>query len=148
VAIRVKDLSQSANKWAANAGNAAAEFAQNAQAAAETWAANTAAAANNYHQAVSASAVKDRFRRGVQRAGAAKFSRKIAAVAQSRYSTGVSEGLDDWRTGFEPYASTLAGLTLPARRPRGDVANLQRVAAVASALNARRLALLGSGSGA
>lgn len=144
MAIRVKDLAGSASRWASRAGGAAGEYSTEAQAAGERWASNTGASAQTYFQAVSSAGIQDRFRRGVQRAGASKYTRKIADVGQSRYSTGVQAAIDDWRAGFEPFASTIAGLTLPPRRPRGDPGNIERVRVIASALNARRLAALGS----
>ncbi len=146
MAIRVKDLSSSAQRWSSRAQGAAGDYATEAGAAGERWQTNTGAAAPVYFQAVSSAGIQDRYRRGVQRAGAAKYTRKIADVGQTRYSQGVGAATDDWRTGFEPYASTIAGLTLPGRRPRGDPGNIERVRVVATALNARRLALLGGTS--
>ncbi len=144
MAIRVKDLAGSAQRWTSRASGAATEYASEAAAAGERWASNTAGASQTYFQAVSASGIQDRFRRGVQRAGAAKYTRKIADVGQSRYTTGVQAATEDWRAGFEPFATTIAALTLPPRRPRGDPGNIERVRVVAQALNARRLAALGA----
>lgn len=146
-AIKVKDISKSAVKWTENAGRAAGEFAINAEAAAEEWARNTAAAADTYHQAVTAPGVKERFRRGAVRAGAAKFARKIRDVARDRFGPGVAAAQSDYQAGAEPFFSTLAALTLSPRKPRGDPANYNRVMEVGKALNAKRLALLGAGGG-
>lgn len=142
--VRVKDLGSSAQRWSSRATGAAGDYATEAAAAGDRWQTNTGAAAATYFQAVSSAGVQDRFRRGVQRAGAAKYTRKIADVGQSRYSTGVQAATDDWRSGFEPFAQTISGLTLPPRRPRGDPGNIERVRVVSQALNARRLANLGS----
>jgi len=146
-AIKVKDISASTTKWSENAGRAAAEFATNAEAAAELWAGNTARAADPFHQAITAPNMKERFRRGVVRAGAAKFARKIREVGRDRFGPGVAAAVDDYKVGAEPYFSTLAALTLSARKPRGDPANYNRVMEVGKALNAKRLALLGAGGG-
>lgn len=144
MAIRVKDLAGSAQRWSQRATGAASEYASEAAAAGDRWQTNTAGAASVYQQAVSAAGIIDRFRRGVQKAGAAKYTRKIADVGQARYSQGVQAATDDWRSGFEPFAATIAALTLPQRRPRGDPGNIERVRVVATALNTRRLANLGS----
>ena len=146
-AIKVKDIAVSAGKWTENAGRAAGEFAANAEASAEAWARNTAAASDTYGSAISAPGIKTRFQRGVTRAGAAKFARKIRDVARDRFGPGVAAAQTDYQAGAEPYFSTLAGLTLSARRPRGDPANYNRVQEVGKALNAKRLALLGGGGG-
>lgn len=146
MAIRVKDLNTSAAKWARNAAGASAEYAENAEAAASAWEQNTANAAPIYRQAVSAAGIEDRFRRGVTRAGAEKYARRVRDLGGSRYSSGVANAENDWNTGFAPYAQTIAGLTLPGRRPRGDPGNLLRVQAVANALHAKRISLLGGSS--
>ena len=146
-AIKVKNIGASTTKWAENAGRAATEFGANAEAAAAEWATRTVASADNFGQAISAPGIKERFRRGVARAGAAKFARKVRDVGQARFGPGVAAAVSDYTAGAEPYFSTLAALTLSARKPRGDPANYNRVQEVGKALNAKRLALLGSGGG-
>ena len=147
MAIKVKAIEASVAKWSDNASRASAEMATNAEAAADEWARNTAASADNFHQAITAANIKERFRRGVVKAGAAKFARKVRAVAASRFSEGVSAATDDYKAGAEPYFSTLASITLSARKPRGDPSNYRRVEEIGKALNAKRLALLGGGGG-
>ncbi len=143
MAITVKPIEASATKWMDNAGRAATEFAANAAAGAAKWASNTAAAADTFGQAISAPGIKNRFRSGVVKAGAAKFARKIAEVAKDRFGPGVAAAQGDYKTGVEPYFSTIAGLSLSARKPKGDPANYKRVEEVGKALNAKRLAMLG-----
>ena len=145
MAIKVKDITSSSLKWTENAGRAAEEFATNAEAGAEAWARNTAAAVDTYGQAIAAPGIKNRFRTGVVKAGAAKFARKIRDVARDRFGPGVAAAQSDYQAGAEPYFSTLAALTLAARKPRGDPANYNRVQEVGKALNAKRLAMLGGG---
>lgn len=145
--IKVKAVEASTTKWSENAGRAAAEFADRALAAADDWAKNTQAAAGNFHQAITAPGIQERFRRGVARAGAAKFARKIESVARDRFAPGVAAATTDYHTGVEPYFSTIAALTLSPRKPRGDPANYRRVEEIGKALNAKRLAMLGGGGG-
>jgi len=145
MAIKVKDIAASTTKWSENASRSAGEFAVNAEASAELWAGNTARAADTFHQAITSPNMKERFRRGVARAGAAKFARKIRDVGRDRFGPGVAAATDDYKVGSEPYFSTIAALTLSARKPRGDPANYNRVMEVGKALNAKRLALLGGG---
>lgn len=143
MAIKVKEAGASATKWAENAGRAAAEYADGAIAGAEDWARATAAAADTFKQAVTAPGIEKRFARGVARAGAAKFARKISDVGRDRFGPGVAAAKSDYSMGVEPYLSTIAALTLAPRKPRGDPANYHRVEQVGKALNAKRLALLG-----
>jgi hypothetical protein len=142
-ALKVKPIEASTAKWSENAGRAAEEFAINAEASADQWATNTAKAADTFGQAISAPGIKERFRKGVTRAGAAKFARKIRDVARDRFAPGVAAAITDYKAGAEPYFSTLAAITLDARKPRGDPANYRRVEQIGKALNAKRLALLG-----
>jgi len=146
-ALKVKPLDASTTKWNENASRAATEFGVNAEAAADEWARNTAAASDTFGAAISAAGIKERFRRGVVRAGAAKFARKIRDVGRDRLGPGIAAAIDDYKAGSEPYFSTLAGITLSARRPKGDPANYKRVEEIGKALNAKRLALLGGGGG-
>ena len=145
MAIRVKPIGPATIKWTENASRAATEFAANAEAAAEDWARMTGAAADTFNQAITAPGIKERFRRGVARAGAAKFARKIREVAKDRFGPGVAAAATDYTAGAEPFFATLAGITLTARKPKGDPANYKRVEEVGKALNAKRLALLGGG---
>ena len=147
-ALKVKSLEAAVPKWLENASRSAEEFASRAEAAAQDWATNTAKAADTFGLAISAAGIKERFRRGVTRAGASKFARKIASVGRDRYAPGVAAADADYRTGVEPYFATLSALTLSARKPKGDPANYRRVEEVGKALNAKRLALLGSTSSA
>ena len=147
MAIKVKSVESSATKWIDNASRASTQMAAGAIAAADEWVRNTAAAADNFHMAVTSANVKERFRRGVVKAGAAKFARKVEAVAASRFSEGVGAAKDDYKSGVEPFLSTIAALTLSARKPKGDPSNYRRVEEVGKALNAKRLAMLGAGGG-
>jgi len=148
VAIKVKPVQVAVDKWTDNAGRAASRFADGAAGAADAWATNTANAADNYHQAITASGIKDRFRSGVRKAGAEKFKRKIEDVARDRYAPGISAAQPDYQNNVQPYLATIAGLTLSARKPKGDPANYKRVEEVGRALHSKRLAMLGVGGSA
>lgn len=142
-AIKVKDISASATKWNENASRSSDAYRTGAEASAEEWARKTAAAADTYGMAITTGNIKMRFQRGVQKAGSAKYARKIRDVAGDRYAPGVAAAQTDYQSGAEPYFTTLAGLTLSQRKPRGDPGNYTRVQEVGKALNAKRLALLG-----
>lgn len=147
MAIKVKDVASSTTKWSENAGRAAEEFATRAEAAASDWQSKTVASAGNFHQAITAPGIKERFAKGVARAGASKFARKIREVGRDRFAPGVAAATIDYTAGVEPYFATIAAITLDARKPRGDPVNYRRVEQVGKALNAKRLALLGVTAG-
>lgn len=146
-AIKVKPIEASTVKWTDNASRASDVFATEAEAGADLWARNTQAARDNYGMAISAPGIKERFAKGVAKAGAAKFARKIRDVARDRFAPGVAAATADYKAGVEPYFATLSALTLSGRKPRGDPANYKRVEEVGKALNAKRLALLGVSGG-
>lgn len=143
MAIKVKPVSTAATKWDANAARAADDFATEAAAAAPVWEAATKASKDNYHKAITAAGIADRFVGGVTRAGAAKFARKINDVAKDRFAPGIHAAVTDYTERVTPFLETIASLTLPKRGPRGDPTNYNRVEAVGKALSAKRLALLG-----
>lgn len=145
MAIKVKPVASSTVKWAERAAGAAEEYGVEAQASADSWASLTQAAKDNFRLAIAQPGMADRFAGGVRRAGAAKYARKIRDVAVMRFAPGVEAGKEDYAQRVEPFFSTIAGLSLAARKPRGDPANYGRGEQVGKALHARRLALLGMG---
>ena len=143
MAIKVKAVSTAAGKWNDNAARAAEEYASEAAAASALWEAATKAAKENFHKAITAAGIADRFSGGVTRAGAAKYARKINDVAKDRFAPGIHAAVSDYTERVTPFLETIAALTLPKRGPRGDPSNYNRVEAVGKALSAKRLALLG-----
>lgn len=148
MAIKVKPIATASTKWVDNASRSADAFATEAAAAADVWQANTLGAKDTYRAQVTAPGIADRQAAGVRKAGAAKFARKILAIAKDRYSPGVQAAKDDYTSNVEPYFATLSALSLPSRKGKGDIANYDRVATVGKALHAKRLATLGVSAGA
>ena len=96
-----------------------------------------AAAAGTYAEGVQQAIAENRFAAGITGSGA-RWRRKAEALGSQRFPTGVTAARDDMAAGVAPYLQALQGVTLDPRRPRGDPANLQRVAVIAQALNQRR----------
>ena len=145
--IKVRSAAEIAEKYAAVTPGRQSYYEAGVEGAGDDWARNTQAAAPNFKAAVMAGDIDKRFSGGVRRAGAEKYNRKVAAVGGSRYSSGVIAGVEDYQRGIEPYLQVLAGLTLPARAPRGSDANDARFVAVRKALAAKRVALKVAGGG-
>jgi hypothetical protein len=140
-----KSAAASAQKWATRAGSASTDYAEGAAGAGQKWQTQSAGAAATFKQAVSSGNIEARYSAGIQRSGAAKYTRKVTSVGASRYSGGVSDGRQDYETAIGPVLQTIAGVTLPVRKPRGDPANIARVSAITSALAARRLGATAAG---
>ena len=143
MALTVPTAQAAGEKLANRAGAASGDYATGAKASGEAWSAATQAAKASYQQGISAGNIAERFARGVAKAGAAKYVRKITDVGMGRFAAGVQAGKQDYIANVAEYLSTLAGLTLSARQPRGSAANITRVSEVANALHAKRLAMLG-----
>jgi hypothetical protein len=140
MAIKVKSAADVAAKWAEQTPGRSAYYESGVKGAGSDWETNTKASAANFKAAVSAGNIDKMFLGGVAKAGAAKYTRKAVEVGVGRFSSGVTAGKVDYQSGIEPMLATIAGLTLPARAPRGSESNLARVRAVAVALHAKRLA--------
>lgn len=113
----------------------------------EDWETNTSLAQAAYKGAVMAADIAARFLGGVKRAGTAKWKRKAMAVGPRRFSEGVEVAEDDFKTGFAPFQAVIAATDIPDRKPRGDPANYERSKKIGTALNKKRLALIGAGGG-
>ena len=134
-----------AKKWGEVTPGRSGYYQTNTPAAAATWESEAQAAAGNFKAAVSAADIDKRFRGGIRKAGAAKFSRKVTEVGVGRFGPGVSAAVGDMQTGVDPYLATIAATEIPARGPRGDPANYAIVAKVGDPLHKKRLALLAAG---
>jgi len=139
MALNVKDAASSAQKFVSRAQAAGPDYAKGVQGAGDTWQSRTAASADAYGAGVNAAITAGRFQKGVAKAGAAKYVNRAAGVGAARYPQGVGAAGPNWQSGTQPYLDTLAGLTLPPRRPRGDPGNINRVAMIADALRKKKL---------
>lgn len=136
--VNFKDLSKSASKFTQNGAQAQGAYVANAAAAGAHWADNTANSEANYNAGVQAAMGRGAFKSGVQKAGAAKYTRQINAVAGPRFADGISKSAPTWQANFGAIATQVANTTLPARGPRGSQANYQRAAAMGAAFRAAK----------
>ena len=130
-------------KWKQRAGQASKDYLNGVQRPRRNWQEATVEAAESYTAGVQQSLAEGRFAKGVQRAGNQAYIQGVTKKGPARYVEGVNQSGDAYDRGFAPYASALNSLTLTPRGRRGDPANLQRVAEVASTLHETRRALLG-----
>ncbi len=144
--VKVKSAAEVAKKWGEVTPGRSAYYQSGAAAAGPDWEKNTCDAKGSFVAGVTAGNIGQMFVGGVKRAGAAKFVRKINDVGAGRFGQGVSAAIQDFQSGVEPMLATIAGLTLPARAPRGSSSNLERVRVIADALNKKRLALRAAGA--
>jgi hypothetical protein len=142
--ITVPSADVVAKKWGEETPKRAGYYEANTPGSAAKWEANAQAAASNFKAAVQASNIDALFKGGIRKAGAAKFARKVAALA-GRYGPGVSAAVPDMQAAVAPFLAELAAIDLKERKPRGDAGNYDRVKQIGDKLHAKRLALLAAG---
>jgi hypothetical protein len=132
--IAVKDAASVAAKWTQRAGAAGAAYTAGVNGTQKDWATDTAAAAGSWAAGVQTAASNGSFAKGVNAAGTAKWKTKAANVGAARYPQGVAAATQYYQTGIGAVLQVLQGVTLPARGPKGDPGNINRVTAVTTAL--------------
>ncbi len=139
MAITVKPIDAIAKKYVTRAGAAATDYQSGIQAPRQDWATATEGAATTYAAGVQAAIGRNAFARGVANAGTAKWQRKALAVGPTRYTQGVQAAQGDYASKFAPFRDVLSNLNLPPRAPKGDPANINRVASIAQALHSKKI---------
>lgn len=139
MAIRMKSADQIASKFASRAGAAGPDYTAGVQNPRRPWAASTLAAKDTYAAGVQAAVSNGSFAKGVSAAGDDKWTRKAVGVGSSRFAQGAQAAKSDYQAGVQPFLDVIGNVTLPPRMPKGDPANVQRVAVIAAALRAKKL---------
>ena len=132
---KIKSLSRISNKWKTVTPQRQAEYVDGVQNPRSDWKTSTLAATSQYERGVQQSIANKSFDKGVTAAGTSKWQDNALTKGPGRWAEGVGLGQSAYESGFGPYANIIAGLNLPPRGPKGDPANIQRVAMIAKALN-------------
>jgi hypothetical protein len=139
----IKDLSRISAKWSRVTAGATQEYTEGVQNPRIDWAQATAKAEGAYEKGIQASISRKSFGKGVKAAGSEKWSKGAITKGPARYSQGVTLAQADYEKGFAPYREVIANTNLPARGPKGDPGNIQRVAIMSKALHDKKNSLLG-----
>jgi hypothetical protein len=139
MAIQIKPADVIAAKYATRGAAAGQDYATGVQAPRTDWAQATESSAPAWGAGVQMAVSNGSFSKGVARAGSAKWQRKASGVGAQRYGPGVTAAKQDYATGVAPYLQVIANLSLPPRGPKGDPGNINRVAAIATALRQKKL---------
>lgn len=130
----VPDPGRVAEKWSRRASGASQDYQQGVEQTAASWSANATAAKETWKTAVTAAAGRGAFEKGVARAGDAKWKQNAATKGPARYAQGVGVAQSDYSSQVAPYLQLIGATDLPPRGPAGSPGNIQRVAALATAL--------------
>jgi len=137
--VKIRSIDVIADKWEARATIAGPDYEAGVRSPKEDWATEAAAAEPAYEAGVSAAIAKKLFSKGVKAAGTAKWQSRAIAKGVGRYPEGVRVAKPDYSSGFGPYRDEIERITLPARGPRGDPKNIERVKRIADALFKKRV---------
>ncbi len=132
------DVGRVAAKWARRAASAGTEYSEGVANPSRSWSQASQAAAPNYAAGVQAAVARGGFARGVQAAGDAAWSQGATTKGPARFAEGVQLAQPAYTSGFGRVAAAINATALPPRQPTGSPANIQRVAAIATALRKLR----------
>lgn len=130
----IKSLSAIKDKWARVTPGRSEDYKIGVQNPRRSWEEGAAGQEDAWREGVTQAATQGSFARGVRAAGEQKWKSRTLKKGPSRFAEGVITGAPDYETGFAPYREVIAGVTLPARYPKGDPRNIERVRAIATAL--------------
>ncbi|MFA6161764.1 MAG: hypothetical protein WC766_06410 [Patescibacteria group bacterium] len=137
-----KSASVSAVKWAQRAGSAASDFVNGAKNTTKDQAQAAIAGFENYKSALTASFAKGSFAKGLQKSGKTGWLNGITEKGEGNFAAGVMAPAAQSKYSTESArfdGARGAAASMP-RGPKGSPSNLARVAAVANAQHAVKIA--------
>lgn len=130
----VKNIASIAAKWARVTPQRSADYEAGVKDPIRDWATNTAGANAAFKAGVADAIAKDRFLKGVQKAGTEKWKRRATEVGPARFAQGVQVAQPDYEKGFAAFRDVIEKTVLPPRFAKGDPRNIDRVRVMAQAL--------------
>lgn len=139
MAIAVKDVTASAQKYATRAGAAVNDYKTGVQNAGQKWHDATKASTDNYSAGVQASIANGSFAKGIDKAGPDRYATRASTKGAAAFPAGVQAGQQRWAQNVQPFLQVLQSATLPPRGPKGDPRNQQRAQMVADLLRRKKV---------
>lgn len=136
---KVPDIGRVAEKWNRNAGAATPSYIDGVQNPRADWKTATTAGAANYAAATTKAIQEKRFEKGVSRSSTDKQIQNSVQKGSQRYGEGIALAGPDYAEGMAPVLAVIEATALPPKKPKGDAANIQRVAVLAAAQHAAKL---------
>jgi len=137
--VAIRTIGDIREKWERVTPGRAEDYRKGIEAPLRDWETQTAAAESAYEEGVTAAIGEKRFGKGVKKVGTEKWRRRAEAVGVRRWPEGVRIAAPDYEQGFAPFRDVIERITLPPRFPKGDPRNLERVAAIAKALQEKKV---------
>ena len=137
--VATKPIDQVVEKWKRKVAGASEDYRQGVTSPQNDWATEAGKAQDRYKSGVTQAAAEGRFGRGVARAGTAKWQKGCIEKGVNRWPEGVAMADDEYRSGMGDVLSTIQSVTLPAKGPKGDPRNYERVKAIGDALHKKKI---------
>jgi len=131
---KTKGTTATVDKWQRRASVAGPDYLAGVQSPATNWDVASKAGAANYKSQVVMAANEGRFEKGISRVGNDKWQKGAMMKGPARFVEGVMVGAPNFQDRINTVLSTIEGVTLPPRGPKGSPANYQRVAPLGEAL--------------
>jgi len=135
----VRSASEVAEKWARVTPARADDYRKGVENPKKDWAGETLAAGDAYEAGVTAAIGNKQFQKGVKEAGSSTWQTGATTKGVTRWPAGVSGAQDKYEHRVAPFLDEIARIKLPARRPKGDPGNIERVRAIADALHKKKV---------
>ena len=136
---QTRGAAKAAKKWKERTAVAVEDYKDGINNPRADWAQQTEAAADTWKTAITEAANKGRFAKGVTAAGTGKWKSGAITKGADRYPAGVAVAEDDYNRAMQSVISTIEGVSLPKRYPKGDPRNIKRVEAIATALHRAKI---------
>lgn len=138
----MKSANEAVSKWQTRAGAASTDYSEGARATDKDQAARAIAAKGVYQQGLQESFARNAYEKGLARSGKQGWLAGVEQKGAQNFSTGVSADIarNKYVQNSSKYDSARKAAESLPRGARGSANNLQRVAAVANALRAVKVA--------
>lgn len=133
-------VDRATSKWINRARVAGTDYEAGVKAPKVAWSTAATNAADTFFTAVSSPDVKTLFKRGISRAGDARWSDMATKKGIGRFGQGVELSEPYYRGQMGDVLGQIEAVTLPTRGPRGAAQNYNRVKDIGDKLHAWRLA--------
>ena len=133
--VNVPSIDEVTRKWKSRASGAASDYSAGIARAPGAVSA-ALAAKGSWASGVQAAVSNDSFAKGLGRSSDAAWKTAAATKGAARYGPGIAAAEGEFRTGMGRVLSAISGVTLPPRGPKGVDNNIERVRAMAKALEA------------
>jgi len=131
---KTKGVTNTVDKWQRRSSVAAPDYINGVQNPRIPWDQAAKAGEANYKAAVTMAATEGRFGKGITRVGNEKWTKGATQKGPARFVEGVSVGAPNFQDRIQQVLTTIEGVTLPARGPKGSPQNYQRITPIGEAL--------------